>query len=106
MRVYEILLIFSFLTTKSIAVRGFAAQREYDRTVRRNGQIVPNIITDSQETSDLHDYLYKTLFLHDRFSIGQSKNFEFVPEITFRMNDYIYQAQRESSFFLFNNIVE
>lgn len=106
MLIKEILVIISIFAIRSTAIREYAAQRALDRTIRRNAQIVPEIITDSQETSDLHDYLFKTLFLQDRFSKGQSKNFEFVPEIVFRMNDYIYHSERESSFYVFNNVVE
>lgn len=106
MSIQKIIIIFSLLVLGTKTERIFAARRELDNTIRRNGKIVAEITTDSKETSDLHDYLYKTLFLQDRFSKGQPKDFAFVPQLVFRMNEHIYEAMRESSYFIFNNVVE
>lgn len=81
--------------------RQLAINRQEIQRIMANLKIAPFVDTDSPESTTLQQYLYKTLHLDVVFAKGYQKNFDRIPEISFRLEEYpdnVYYSTMATNF--------
>lgn len=84
--------------------RIFAARNGERERVARNMAVEPMVITDGEESLLLHEYLYRALWLQNKFAKGAAKHFNQIPDIAFRHNEHIYQTSNDDHNMVFPKI--
>lgn len=67
------------------------------RRVATNLQVVPQVSVDSPEALALHNYLFRALWLQNKFAKGAQKHFDQIPEVSFRLGDSIYKTVKQET---------